>query len=245
MKPANTKARALLGKLERLADPANGGTPDEIATAKRKLHRLRSRYDFSKPDPAGQEELDIFSGIARRRNTRHTAHVHTFEPPDFDIANSVKWAIEQATGIPCSFRDGELSAAVTPGTANRLAKVALHITESFKALLDQFGRLHGVSASDRRLFVHGLYDGMMNDPRGIGERLPGAATSQGRRKKAAKSVPARPDQPPHSPHLAVHPYTIALDLGRQIRFATPIAAIAAELDRVTRPVLGSGPSGSA
>ena len=35
-KQANAKARDLLGKLERLADPANGGTPDEIATANRK-----------------------------------------------------------------------------------------------------------------------------------------------------------------------------------------------------------------
>lgn len=229
----------MLGKLERLADPANGGTPDEIAAADRKLQRLRSRYDFSKPDPAEHESLDIFSHIHRTRSPRRTAHVHTFEATDGDIANSVKWAIEQATGIPCSFSGGALTAAVSAGTANQLAKVARHITQSFQALLDQFGKLPGVAAADRRLFVRGLYDGMMNDPRGVGERLPGGAKPQGRRPKTKKDLGERP------PQLAVHPYTVALSLGRQIRFAVPTAAIAAELERVTRPVLGAGSAGSA
>jgi len=237
VKPANAKARALLGKLERLADLANGGMPDEIATAKRKLQRLRSRFDFSKPDPADHETLDIFAGIHRTRSTRDTAQVFAFEPADFDIANSVKWAIEQTTGIACSFRDGVLSAAVSTGNAHRLAKVARHITRSFKALLDQFGKVPGVTAADRRLFVRGLYDGMMNDPRGVGERLPGHATSRTRRTKPRKNVLEHPHQPPG---LAVHPYTVALGLGRQIRFAAPLATIAAELDRVTKPVLGPG-----
>jgi hypothetical protein len=238
MKPANTKARALLGKLERLADPANGGTPDEIATANRKLQRLQRRYDFSGPDPAEPKQMDIFAGISFKRSTRRTAHVHTFEPADFDIANSVKWALEQATGIACNFRGGELSAPVTAGTAKHLAKVAKHITQSFKALLDRFGKLQGVTTADRRLFVRGLYDGMMNDPRGVGERLPGNAPPEPRRKRAKKNLTERP------PQLAVHPYTVALDLGRQIRLAAPLEAIAAELDRVTQPVLGPGSRGA-
>jgi hypothetical protein len=235
VKPATAKARALLGKLERLADPANGGPPGEIAAAKRKLQRLRSHYDFSKQDPGERDTLDIFSGIHLTRSARRTVRIHAFKTPDFDIANSVKWAIEQATGIPCNFRDGELSAAVNAATAKQLGKIARHITRSFETLLSQFGKLHGVTTSDRRLFVRGLYDGMMNDPRGVGERLPGAVNSQPKRKKRTKTV-AEP--PPPSPRLAVHPYTIALDLGRQIRLAAPLEAIAAELDRVTQPALG-------
>lgn len=242
MKPANPKARALLGKLERLADPANGGTPDEIATARHKLQRLRSHYDFSEPDPEALEQLDIFAGIHSQRPARRTVHVHSFEPSDFDIANSVKWAIEQATRIPCTFRGDALSAAVTVATAKRLAKAAKHITQSFKALLEQFGKLAGVTAADRRLFVRGLYDGMMDDPRGVGERLPGHAFPRGKHNKSAKKLAGRPPQPPQ---LAVHPYTVALALGRQIRFAAPLEAIAAELDRATQPVLGPGSSGSA
>jgi hypothetical protein len=237
MKPADAKARALLGKLERLADPANGGMPDEIAAANRKLERLRSRYDFTRTDPAGPDALDIFSAAFSRRKTRHTSPVLTFDPGDFDIANAVKWAIEQATGIPCTFHGGQLTAAVTAATANRLATVALHISGSFHALLERFGALPGVTASDRSLFVRGLYDGMMNDPRGVGERLPGQANSPAKRKRAKGKLADR------APKLAVHPYTVALALGRQVRFAAPVAAIVAELDRVTRPILGPGSSG--
>lgn len=237
MKPADPRARALLGKLERLADPANNGTPDEIAAANRKLQRLRSRYDFTKPSPAEEDPLDIFSAAFSKRTTQRTTQLHTFEPADFDIANSVKWAIEQATGIPCSFQGGQLSAAVTAGAARRLAKIALHISESFKTLLERFGKLQGVTAADRRLFVRGLYDGMMNDPRGVGERLPGQANSPAKRRRT-KGKPA--DRPPQ---LAVHPYTVALGLGRQVRFAAPVEAIVAELDRVTQPVLGPGSPG--
>lgn len=232
----------MLGKLERLADPANGGPPGEIAAANRKLQRLRSHYDFSKPDPGERDTLDIFSGIHLTRSARHTVRIHAFKTPDFDIANSVKWAIEQAIGIPCNFRDGELSAAVNATTAKRLGKIARHITQSFEALLTQFGKLEGVKVSDRRLFVRGLYDGMMNDPRGVGERLPGAIHSQPNRKKRTKNA-AEPQ--PASPRLTVHPYTIALDLGRQIRLAAPIEAIAAELERVTQPALGPASSAPA
>jgi len=238
MKTANTKARALLGKLERLADPANGGTPDEVAAAKRKLQRLKGRFDFNSPAPT--ETMDIFAGLKFKRNTGRAAHVHTFQPADFDVASAVKWAIEKATGIRCVFRGGALLAEATPGTANKLAKVALHITQSFQTLLEKLSRLNGVTASDRTLFVRGLYDGMMNDGRGVGEPLPSRAAARVKRTKAKKGAVAMP------PGLASHPYTVALSLGKQIRFATPLEEITAELERATqlaisRPAVG-GPS---
>jgi hypothetical protein len=205
MKPANTKARALLGKLERLADPANGGTPGEIAAAKRKLQRLKDRFDFTAPAPG--ETMDIFAGLKWKGNIRRAAHVHTFQPADFDVASSVKWAIETATGIPCAFRGGDLLAEATPGMANKLAKVALHITQNFQTLLDKLGRLNGVTASDRKLFVRGLYDGMMNDGRGIGESLPARAAVHVKRTKAKKGAVAQP------PGLAIHPYTVSVEPG--------------------------------
>jgi hypothetical protein len=232
MKPANTKARALLGKLERLADPANGATPDEMAAARRKLHRLKSRFDFSGPAP--DETMDIFAGLQFKRHVRRAAHVHTFQAADFDVASSVKWAIEKATGIPCVFRGGDLLAETTPGTANKLAKVALHITQSFLTLLDQLSRLNGVTPSDRALFVRGLYDGMMNDGRGRGESLPSRAAAHVKRPKTKKGAVAL------APGLAIHPYTVALSLGKQIRFATPLEEITAELERATQLAIAPG-----
>jgi plasmid stabilization system protein ParE len=232
MKSANTKARDLLGKLERLADPANGGTPGEIAAAQRKLHRLRDRLDFSAPAP--DETMDIFAGLQFKRNVRRAVHVHTFQPADFDVASAVKWAIEKATGIPCRFRGADLLAETTPGTANKLAKVALHITQSFLTLLDQLSRLVGVTPSDRTLFVRGLYDGMMNDERENGEPLPTRAGGHVKRTKSKTAAAAPP------PRLAIHPYTVALSLGKQIRFARPLEEITAELERAAQPALSAG-----
>jgi hypothetical protein len=239
MRPANTKARDLLGKLERLADPANGGTPGEIAAARRKLQRLKERLDFSARAPG--ETLDIFAGLRFTRSVRRAAHVHTFQSADFDVASSVKWAIENATGIPCLFRGVDLLAETTTSMANKLAKVALHITQSFQTLLDQLSRLDGVTPSDRTLFVRGLYDGMMNDGRGIGERLPTRARGRVKQAKPKKAAVAPP------PRLDIHPYTIALSLGKQIRFATPLEEITAELERATKLAISAGrhaPDGS-
>src|SRR5438874_1342927 len=114
MKPANTKARNLLGKLERLADPGNNGTPGEMAAAHKKLQWLKSRFDFSESEPV--EMMDIFAGLKHKRILRRAAHVHTFQTADFDVASSVKWAIEKATGIPCLFLGGDLLATTTVAT---------------------------------------------------------------------------------------------------------------------------------
>jgi hypothetical protein len=237
MKQANVKARELLAKLERLADPANGGAPGEIAAANIKLERLRSRFDFSVPAP--EETFDLFAQIRDKRRARRAAHIHTFEAAEFDIASSVKWAIEQATGIPCVFRGGDLLASAREATARKLGEIARHIADAFRELLGQFGRLQGVTACDRRVFIRGLYDGMMGDTRDVGERLPSAVLSRSKRTRPKKGAVAL------APGLAVHPYTVALSLGRQIRFAVPLEEIVAELDQASRPAIASAAEESA
>ncbi len=136
------------------------------------------------------------------------------------------------------FRGGDLVAETTPATANKLAKVALHISQSFQTLIDKLGALSGATTSDRVLFVRGLYDGMMNDGRGVGERLPERAQkrARGRGTKAKKSAVTV------APGLAIHPYTMALSLGKQIRFAAPMEEVLAELERATRLAIAPSPS---
>jgi hypothetical protein len=231
MKSANAKVHELLEKLQRLADPANGGTKGEIDVANKKIARLKARFDFSGPAP--DNTMDIFAELKVKR-TRRAAHVHTFESTDLEIANAVKWAIETATGANCLFRGTELLAEVTTSTAKKLAKTALHISQSFQELLGRFCRLEGVKTSDRSLFVRGLYDGMMNDGRGRGEPLPTAPAPRRRAPKSRKSTGAA------APELAVHPYTLAYGLGRQIRFAAPLEELTAELNRITQAALARG-----
>jgi len=144
-----------------------------------------------------------------------------------DVANSVKWAIESAAKVSCAYRNGDLLAEATPGTARRLTDISGHIATSFRALIEKFAALDGVTAGDRGVFVMGLYDGMMDETRKAGQRLPGRAQVKKVRKPKKGSLT-------HAPGLHIHPYTVGLSLGRQIRFSAPLEQITAELEEATR-----------
>ena len=148
------------------------------------------------------------------------------------MANAVKWAIESATGIHCLYRGCDLLAEAAPSTANRLARIAEHISQSFRALVARFSTVDGVSPADRGVFVMGLYDGMMNDLRAVGQPLPSRPGVR-RRARVKKSVVSS------TTGLHVHPYTLAVGLGREIRFSVPLQEIAAELEALTQPRLAN------
>ncbi len=221
LKLPSAKARAMLKKLEALAER---GIDGERLAAQRKIARLKARFDFSGPVPA--ETPDLFQGAFRPSSKAR--RIWSFGPNEFDVANSVKWAIETAAGIHCLYREGVLLAEATPGTANRLAVIADQIALSFRALIGRFNAVDGVSAADRGVFVMGLYDGMMNELRDVGQPLP---SRPGLKKK--KSRARKPAVSPAT-GLHVHPYTLAFGLGKQIRFSVPLQEITAELDSVTR-----------
>lgn len=230
LKPASAKARAVLRKLEALAER---GVDGEKLVAQRKIARLKARFDFDAPGPA--DTLDLFQGTFKR--ARNARRIYSFTPAEFDVANQVKWAIETATGIPCVYRGCDLLAEASSSAAKRLAGIAEHISQSFRTLVAKFGGLNGVSVADRGVFVMGLYDGMMNDPRDMGQLLP---SRPGPRRRGRVKKPA--DTPAAGLHI--HPYTLAVGLGKQIRFSVPLQEIAGELDRLTQPRLadGCGPS---
>ena len=226
LKPATAKARALLQKLQALADR---GIDGEKASARDKIARLKARFDFSGAAP---EVLpDLFSGSFKPSGTAR--RVYSFGAHEFDLANSVKWAIESAAKIPCVYRNGDLLAEATAPTARRLTDIAEHIAHSFRALLEQFSAVDGVSVTDRGVFVMGLYDGMMNEARKAGQRLPGRALEK-------KSRKAKKGAAPQAPTLHIHPYTVAFGLGKQIRFSAPLEQISAELEAATRKHLPAG-----
>jgi hypothetical protein len=229
LRPANTKARVLLAKLQALAER---GIDGERISAQNKIARLKARFDFGAPDPA--QTPDLFSGSFKRSTTAR--RVCSFAAGEFDLANSVKWAIESATKIPCVYRNGELLAEATPPTIRRLTEIADHIAHSFRALLEKFGAIDGVSTQDRGVFVMGLYDGMMNEQRNVGQRLPSRAKATKTRKAKKKVV----THTPNTPGLHIHPYTVALSLGKQIRFSAPLEQITAELEAVAKKHLTHG-----
>lgn len=220
LKPANSKARALLKKLQALVER---GIDGERIQAQKKLARLKARLDFSAPDP--DETPDLFFGVFKP--SAKARRIYAFERNEFDVANSVKWAIESATKIRCLHRDKELLAEADPATARRLTKIADHVANSFRTLLGRFSRVDGVSIEDRGAFVMGLYDGMMSETRKIGERLPS-------RPGVTKAPKGKKGFVPRASGLHVHPYTMAVSLGKQIRFSVALEQVAAELDAVTQ-----------
>ena len=142
----------------------------------------------------------------------------------------MKWAIESATGIQCMHRDRVLLAEASAATARRLEEIALHIASSFRALLDKLSAVGGVSADDRGVFVMGLYDGMMNDRRNAGQPLPS-------RPGLTKWRRGRKRPAPRAASLHIHPYTLAVGLGKQIRFSAPVEEITADLEGALRKCL--------
>ena len=222
-KPASTKARAMLKKLEALAER---GIDGERFAAQRKIVQLKARFDFNGPVPA--ETPDLFQGTFRRSSKAR--RIWSFSQSEFDVANCVKWAIEAATGINCLYRERVLLAEAAAGTANRLAVIAEQIAHDFRALIAKFSALDGVSVTDRGVFVMGLYDGMMNDLRDVGQPLP----SRPRLKKKGR---IRKPAINSATDLHVHPYTMAVGLGKQIRFSVPLQEITAEMDSVARRCL--------
>jgi hypothetical protein len=225
--PANAKARAMLKKLQALAER---GIDGEKLAAQRKLARLKARFDFTAADPT--ETPDLFQGSFKPATK--TIVICSFGLYEFDIANAVKWAIESTTKIPCAHRGDDLLAEATPGTAKRLAEIAKHIARSFRVLLKEFSMVNGVSMSDRSAFVRGLFDGMMHEGRSVGQRLPGQVV------RAKKPKGKKPRVTPAT-GLHIHPYTVALSLGKQIRFSVPLDRIAAELEAATQKCLTGKP----
>lgn len=212
MKPANTKARALLAKLTALAERGVNG---ERAAAQKKLDRLKSRFDFSAPDPNGP---DLFAGVFRKSPYAMPVCV----VPDRDAASAIKWALESACGIPCRFKGDEIYAEATPATAKQLGTIARTIAESFSTLWQTFKGEREIAIADRQCFFMGLYDGMMNEQRAIGSRLPADAVPQNKKRMKKNAIG-------FAPGLTIHPYTVAVNLGRKVRFSVPIMEVNNEL----------------
>lgn len=224
-KPATPRLRDLRDKLKALAERGINGERDaEIL----KLARLESKVDFTGPDTRGP---DLFA----RAFTPATDQAHpiiTFEEKDYDIGNAVKWAIESATQVRCLYHGTELLANATSDTANRLHDIAATISAEFGQLWQQFSQAPGVNPLDRQNFVLGLYEGMMDEARS-GEQLPQRA--QPRKAKHGQPKVNAAKMPPGA--VALHPYTVAFNLGKQIRFSVPITEIAGNLDRDVKAAL--------
>lgn len=209
MKIPSQKIYELRAKLQALAERGVNGEKTE---AQKALAKLEKRYDFTKKI---MQTGDIFAGAFIPASIA----APICRVNDFDIANAIKWAIEERAKIVCLFREGELLAKANAGTAERLGNIATVITLGFSTLWTQYERAGG-NIGDRNCFMAGLYDGMMEQSReGL---LPSRTTKTVVGKAKRKALAA-------APGLALHPYSVALELGKQIRFSVPLPDVSDQL----------------
>ena len=215
--PASNAARRLLEKLFALV--ASPGTPDEGKAAAAKLERLKAKYDFGQRDVSKE---GLFSGHFQRAYDAQS--VIALDDPG--LLTWVKWAIEEATDIKCVMRGSELLAQATPQTAAKLGDIGRTIAEGFSALWLRFSEFPGVNGADRDLFMRGAWDGMMQEQKPLGLALPKRAVAPQAKRKPKKSAVG------HVAGVNLHPYAVALDLGRQIRFNVPLPDVIVQLEQL-------------
>jgi hypothetical protein len=199
-----------------------GATPGEKSAAAGRLARLKAAYDFAQPDP--EDKQDLFCGEFRRASS--SAFICNFAPDEIELSSFVKWCLEAGTKIPCEFKGHALHALAGGSTADKLAEIALHLADGFRTLTAQFCEKQ---PEDRSLFGRGLLDGILNEERAQGEPLPARRVPQtnGRgHKRLAVASPAK---------LNVHPYSLGIGLGKQLRFSASIAKVSAELAEQLNP----------
>lgn len=216
-------ARLLRAKLAALAERGIAG---EASAAQAKLARLEARYDFAAA-PCEQKAGDIFEGLACDMRSRSASLLIDLPVADSDIASFVQWAISKAANVNGTLRDAPgwrvaVWIEANPRAMEKLGTIARTIAGSFADLWARFSATPGVQPAARKVFFMGLYDGIFDDQRQPGQPLPPivAPTVKGARAKRKLAV---------APGVAIHPYTLAVDLGRSIRLSVPTEQIVESL----------------
>jgi hypothetical protein len=200
------------------------GVNGEVQAAREALAKLEARLDFSGEVP--EDAKDLFHGVKVTKGGI-ARPVATFDGGGPGVSSFVKWAIASRLGVDGTWKDAggnkvTLLLEVTADSVAGLAGVAQHIAASFGALWNEFTRLPGATTNDARLFMRGLYDGMMHDERKDGERLPSRTPARPKRVRGKRNIV-------NAPGLGIHPYSVAIEFGRRIRLTAPVETLCHEL----------------
>ena len=218
--PHNIYARYL-----RLLAMQERGTKHEAAVAKVKIASLKKRYEFDVPMPGDEPGEDLFSVAAHVRPDPGMRRLAVFDMQEAGIGNFVKWVLAEGLKINGVWRTAKGSTALYVGAREEdlphLRHIAAVISERFKSLWEHFSKTTGADPSDEPSFHAGLYDGLMREPRKPGRAAPGRSPTRKRGRAAKKSLDTT---------VRPHAYSVALDLGAQIRINRSLGQITALLD---------------
>ena len=229
MKPATTRAHILRAKLAELVARGVDGEKDSAA---RKLARLEAAFDFTAPNPDGG---DLFVDTPGASTVRRGQHARALDEifHDGEIAVFVKFAILAAYRIDGTIRDNRdgtftVSVEAEAQSMKTLNFIGKTLHGAFRALLAAFLKLPGASERDSRMFIRAVYDGALNDEKKPGEKLPERSPTKSAKGRKRSLV---------STGIALHVYSVGVQLGKKIRMNVPLEQIACDLadaDRIHR-----------
>jgi hypothetical protein len=220
-----------------LCEMVERGTRHERVVAAAKLAKLEARYDFSAVSHKPHD--DLFQGCGSI-NTNGEDSVPLISVPveDEEIGSYVKWAFLHKFGVDSHWKKtrpdaSTLHANVDETAAKSLRPVAQTILSRFKQLWTQYSERNTLRAGQRKPFYCGLYDGMMQSPRGAGEKIPMFSGPRRKKKKKKETVTTAASA------VETHPYEIGMALGEMIRVNAPLRAISSQLRILMKPESGS------
>ena len=220
------------GRYVRLLAMAERGTKHEAVVAEMKLASLRGRYDFSASPGAASTDPDddLFSNAARiRPDQKNRRRLIVFDMQDAPIGNFVKWVLLngfQIDGVWRATARGKATALYVGAKKEdlpALRHVAEVVSDRFKNLWRRFCETTGADSNDEPGFYAGLYDGLMRETRKAGRAIPARNRSA---KKSRRKAPMKSAGTNVRPHV----YSIALELGAEIRLNRPLDRITSLLD---------------
>ena len=212
---------AIRRRRDHLSEMAERGTYHEKSIAREKLKRLDARYDFAAP--ADLAPGDIFEGWERPVSSQQSHPVLKAKKEWLDAANLIKWVFQDKFKTSSGWRslaDGvELLLDAGKDDTARFKPFAKNLHDTIIAACSEFSRNRAASELERAPFLNGLYDGLMDEPRPAGTRMPGfspiAKKKLPRRKKTAKSASQAGNA------ATIHPYDIGREAGKKLRVNVP------------------------
>jgi hypothetical protein len=220
------------GRYVRLLAMAERGTKHEAVVAEMKLASLRGRYDFSVSPAAAttDPEDDLFSNAARiRPDQKNSRRLIVFDMKEAPIGNFVKWVLLNGFRIDGVWRAAARGKATALYVGAKkedlpaLRHIAEVVSDRFKNLWRRFCETTGADSNDEPGFYAGLYDGLMRETRKAGRAIPARNRSAKRSRRKAPMKSAGTNVRPHV-------YSIALELGAEIRLNRPLDRITSLLD---------------
>jgi hypothetical protein len=152
-----------------------------------------------------------------------------FDMKDAPIGNFVKWVLLNGFRIDGVWRAAARGKATALYVGAKkedlpaLRHIAEVVSDRFKNLWRRFCETTGGDSNDEPSFYAGLYDGLMGETRKPGKAIPARNRSA---KKSRRKAPVKSTGRNVRPHV----YSIALELGAEIRPNRPLDRITSLLD---------------